>query len=268
VNGRPQTAAPSLIRQLKAAYGAKEALDRTDSVVSRFLYRPLSFYLSVPFARFGWSPNQVTLFGFILALIGMIFLGSGTRTGAVAGSLLCFFQVLLDYVDGNLARLQKKGSHLGKFIDGIVDTFIASVLPIAVAVGVYTDYVRRGEMAPAEAKWILVIGGITGVAIALQSLLVYRLRAARFEASSGTAQPTSDRGAPVSSRTRSILGSIDHALRTEAFFMLLGLVLFALADALLAYLIIRCVARVSALAVETARTLVIARRDLGAARAY
>jgi phosphatidylglycerophosphate synthase len=268
VTGRPQTAAPSLVRQLKAAYGAKEALDRTDSVVSRFLYRPLSFYLSVPFAALHWSPNQVTLFGFILAAIGMVLLGTGTRVGAITGSLLCFLQVLLDYVDGNLARLQKKGSHLGKFIDGIVDTFIATLTPIAVAFGVYTDYVRRGAMSASDAKWILVLGAITGVAIALQSLLTYRLRAARFEASAGAPLKSGDKGAPASSRLRSVLGSIDHALRTEQFFMLLGLVLFALADALLAYLLIRCVARVAALTVEAARTAVIARRDLGVSRAY
>ena len=50
-------------------------------------------------------------------------------------------------------------------------------------------------MPASDAKWILVLGAITGVAIALQSLLTYRLRAARFEASSGAPLKSGDQGA-------------------------------------------------------------------------
>jgi phosphatidylglycerophosphate synthase len=259
----------SVVARLRAVYGQKAALDRRDSVVSSHVYRPLSFYVSVPFVRLGWTPNQVTLLGVIVAVGGAALLAQGTYVFALIGSALCALQTILDYVDGNIARLRGITSHLGKFIDGVADTSVHVLIAIAIGVGLFQgEDALLSQLEPEVRSWFLFLGALTALAMTMQAFLVFRLRAACYEA-----------GLPVGSRTGEVesvqwpasgflrLGRrLDGVLRFEAFSMLTAIVLFAAVNLLSVFLIIRFVARTAALAVEIARTTVVARRRLNTAR--
>lgn len=92
------------------------------------LYRPLSFYLTLPLLRRGVTATSVTLVSGLLALcmVPLAWWGGTHAYVLVAGAALLFH--VLDCVDGNLARTLGASSLLGAVIDGAVDlTFWASL---------------------------------------------------------------------------------------------------------------------------------------------
>ena len=259
--------AQSIVARLRATYGAKAALDRRDSVVSAYLYRPISFYATVPFVRWGWTPNQVTALGVGIAVIGAGLLASGRYDFAVVGSLCCAIQTILDYVDGNIARLRGSSSHIGKFVDGIADTSVNVLIVIAVGIGIYMGgdaLVPSGS--PVRAAFLLG-GALTAILMTLQALLVFRLRAASFEAGWRPESVSDEPGTGRSKvRMERLASTADTILRFEGFAMLVGIVIFALLNVLSLYLVIRFSARAGSLILEGARTFVLARRRLVTAR--
>jgi len=80
-------------------------------------YRAISIYPSLLLARAGVSPNAITVawgcLG-IIAVAGLAYPSYGVR---VAAAILLEVSYLLDFVDGEVARLQERTSNRGFFID-------------------------------------------------------------------------------------------------------------------------------------------------------
>ena len=70
------------------------------------------------------SPNMVTFVGFLFGVLaGYLFYGGNFITGAVLFALF----IMLDYIDGSVARAKKMGSLYGEFMDdylGIIALFV------------------------------------------------------------------------------------------------------------------------------------------------
>jgi len=71
------------------------------------------------------TPNQVTIFAFITGIIAGIAVGFGFY---FIGILLLWFSGLLDVLDGTLARLQKKSSKVGAYMDLIFDRLVEAAI--------------------------------------------------------------------------------------------------------------------------------------------
>jgi phosphatidylglycerophosphate synthase len=101
------------------------------SVTDR-VYRLGSIYLSVPLARLGATPNGITVTWIVLGLVGVAALGLDTRGARIAGALLLQFSYLLDYVDGEVARLTGRKSAVGEFLDLVGHGLVKTSLPLGV----------------------------------------------------------------------------------------------------------------------------------------
>ena len=198
----------SIVSRLKQSYGTKEFEDRTDSLVSRFLYRPVSFYLSVPFVWVRCSANQVTLLRIPVAIMGTVLIVTGTWANTLIGCSLYTLCTLLDYVDGNIARLYGNASEKGAFLDALVHVFERSLLPISVAVGLYIRRDRLLTHYPISSQYIFFVGlfgSITGFARTCLSLS--NLKKCRRGAYGSSLQPTGHIAAALNpGQGRSLLG--------------------------------------------------------------
>src|SRR3989344_4737485 len=236
----------SIINQLREAYGSKESIDRKISV-SRFIYRPISFYLAVPFVRLGFSANGVTLLRFLIAIVGFFLLARGGYALMLAGSVVLFFSALLDFVDGNVARFRKETSHFGTFLEDVTDTVVKAVIPLAVSIGLYmrADYVLISFGNQIPQGLILIMGATAALAIAFQGMLSYRLRAAllEMEGAKTDARPTSAHPQPPLEGAPSVSQRLANGtvfwLTREAYFMLGGITLFAIFNIMSVFLLIR-----------------------------
>ena len=99
----------------------------TEDWVDYHIVRPICYYLTLLFARFGVHPNTVTIWSMIVGAASCIFFAQGcfyyNGTAGVlwnlGGILLLIMADLLDCTDGQLARLTGKKSRLGRILDGV-----------------------------------------------------------------------------------------------------------------------------------------------------
>ena len=92
---------------------------RADGPWTRFVLRPLSYPAAWLFLRLGFSPNAVTYLSAALCLAGFLFLASGAAAAAYAGFALFFLFGVLDCADGNMARVLKRASPWGEWVDAL-----------------------------------------------------------------------------------------------------------------------------------------------------
>ena len=90
-----------------------------------FIFKPVLKKFATILLKYQISPNQITLFSFILGIFCFIFLSLGMIYIALIFFILNRF---FDGVDGTLARL-KKPTDLGGFYDIISDFLIYALLP-------------------------------------------------------------------------------------------------------------------------------------------
>jgi len=129
-DGRRQVAAVDerTIRLREAARGG-------DGFYSTFVLRRMSWRLTGVAERAGLSPNQVTLMSFGLGLLGAAFLALGGRGWSVIGALLLQFCLVVDCVDGELARYRRRFSRFGAWLDATTDRVKEFAAVAALAIG-------------------------------------------------------------------------------------------------------------------------------------
>lgn len=131
-------------------------LPASEELLDLVLYRPVAFALVRAIARFPVTPNQVTMFSLAAGLAAAYAFATGSRAGMSWGALSYALANVLDCADGQLARLQKSGTLLGRVVDGAAD--YVSALAVFTGLGI-------GLASPGAAAWwtVLVAGISTGV---------------------------------------------------------------------------------------------------------
>jgi CDP-diacylglycerol---glycerol-3-phosphate 3-phosphatidyltransferase len=87
----------------------------------RFLIEPLARFFSYT----GLSPNVVTIIGFLLTVGVTVVLAQGYF---LTGGLLLIAAAMFDGVDGSLARMVKRTSRFGAFLDSTIDRYSEAVI--------------------------------------------------------------------------------------------------------------------------------------------
>ena len=99
--------------------------------------RPLSFLVTPAFVNAGISANGVTYMSGALGVMSLVFFAWGNQAAWIIGLVLFYSSILLDAVDGNVARVKGSTSYLGKFLDGISDTLVGTLIPASIGWGLY-----------------------------------------------------------------------------------------------------------------------------------
>ncbi|MCX6565821.1 MAG: CDP-alcohol phosphatidyltransferase family protein [Candidatus Aminicenantes bacterium] len=115
-----------------------------------YIFRPLAFLLVKAIYRTNITPNQLSGFSMALGVVAGGLLGTAGAAAAGGGIALFFASVVVDCADGQLARLKKNGTHMGRVVDGAIDY----VVGVAVYLGLGFGFVSA---SPDPLKgWLLV----------------------------------------------------------------------------------------------------------------
>ena len=87
-----------------------------------YLMFPLAIPLIKGLAKTKIKPNFVTFFSGLLALVAAFFFWQGTWFYLILGALFFYFGILLDQVDGHLARFTNQETKFGSVFDGFIDS--------------------------------------------------------------------------------------------------------------------------------------------------
>ena len=118
-----------IINDIKNSSGQETKLSR-DSIIILF-FRWLSFYVTPFFIIINISANIVTTFSLIFGLVSAILI---CFNYLFFGYAFYFIAVLLDHVDGNIARYKGESTFYGRFIDGFYGIVIASAMQVSFSV--------------------------------------------------------------------------------------------------------------------------------------
>ncbi len=92
-----------------------------DGFYSVFFLRKFSKILTWLAVRIGAAPNQVTLLSFAIGLYAAYSFSQGGFAATLIGAILLQLSIIVDCVDGELARYTRKFSSLGAWLDAVTD---------------------------------------------------------------------------------------------------------------------------------------------------
>ena len=120
----------------------KMANRANDGFFSVFVLRRFSKLLTFVAVKIGATPNQVTLVSFAIGLYAAFLFAQGDFWSILVGALLLQLSIIVDCVDGEIARYTRKFSELGAWLDAITDR----VKEYAVFLGLaYGAFVQQGQ---------------------------------------------------------------------------------------------------------------------------
>jgi phosphatidylglycerophosphate synthase len=123
-----------------------------DGIVSRYLNRPLSRPAGRALAHTPVTPNAVTSFTLLLAVISAGLLAAGWN---IAGGILIQAVSVVDGVDGELARLRNLATRFGEVFDAVTDRYADALM-----LGGMTVFAVRFEDHPhAETVGLVALAG-------------------------------------------------------------------------------------------------------------
>src|SRR5665647_2867156 len=90
-----------------------------EEIFDLYFYRPLAFLLVKAIYITSITPNQLTVISMIFGVIGGFFYSFGNHSAFIIGAILVLLYNVVDCSDGQLARLKKNGTAVGRILDGI-----------------------------------------------------------------------------------------------------------------------------------------------------
>lgn len=201
----------------KAARGALEAMVRksmqADGVLSYLIYRPLIVPFTRLLLRTPVTANQATLAAMVMGVVTAIACALATPLWLNVACALTVGALVLDHVDGDLARLRVRGSRLGEWLDTIADD-VTTFAPMA---GVGIGMARVGY----HPAWMYVLCGSAVVATAVHSKMYVDLARAGLPIDTAYYPWAFGSGMEMPSKPSGLLGylglAINYLARRDVF---------------------------------------------------
>ncbi len=138
-----------------------KSLPKNKSSVSSFwvkaVARPLSFVFTFILANLGCTANFVSILSGVVSVIGCILLAVPNTAAMITGIVLINLWIVLDCVDGNIARVTNNHTRMGEFFDAAYGYIICAFDFWAIGIAAYNwSYLLFGEKSVMN----LIVGGL------------------------------------------------------------------------------------------------------------
>jgi phosphatidylglycerophosphate synthase len=121
----------------------KMANRANDGFFSVYVLRRFSKLLTWVAIKIGATPNQVTIASFAIGLYAAFLFAQGDFWSILIGAVLLQVSIIVDCVDGELARYTRKFSELGAWLDAITDRVKEYAVFLGLAYGAYVQNVQN-----------------------------------------------------------------------------------------------------------------------------
>ena len=133
----------------------------------KLLIRKISFVFTYFFINIGFSSNAVSILSIFVAIGSFAcFCIPGSNIFTIFGVILINFWLVLDCVDGNIARCKKQKTTYGEFVDDIGGYYVVAFIYLAVSI---CSFQNGGLFL--NNYWIIVMGGISCICDILARLI-------------------------------------------------------------------------------------------------
>ena len=101
--------------------------------------KPILEKMGRGFASTGLSPNFWTVVGLVFAITSSIVYGMGIEYGLIIGGILLLVSGFFDMVDGQVARVTRKTSIKGSYLDSMFDKIAEVAIFLGILIGGYAE---------------------------------------------------------------------------------------------------------------------------------
>lgn len=126
----------------------------------KMLVRKISFPITWVFINLQCSSWTVSVLSVFVAIFGSLFLCINSEMIRIIGVVLVEFWLVLDCVDGNIARVKRTCSGFGEFIDALSGYYVTGFVFIGIGVAAYNTTTYFSDIS----YWHIVLGAVTAIA--------------------------------------------------------------------------------------------------------
>lgn len=116
-------------------YKSSLKLIEVEELLDLIFYRPLAFAFVKIIYPTNLTPNQITILALIVGVIGGMMIFFNTHSFLILAGILLIVYDVLDCSDGQLARLKKNGTPIGRILDGVADYVVTITAYLGVGFG-------------------------------------------------------------------------------------------------------------------------------------
>jgi hypothetical protein len=116
----------------------------------------------------GFTSNAVSFLSIIVTLAACVSFGISTIPAIITGIVLINFWLVLDCVDGNIARCNKQKTTYGEFIDDMSGYFTTAFVYVAIGLAAFHN---GGIVFNKGSEFILIAGFISSISDVLARLI-------------------------------------------------------------------------------------------------
>ncbi len=135
-----------------------------------YIGRPLSYWLTIPFLKTSFTPNQVSYISIIPIFLGFLLMTfAQSKSMLILAWFMFFLWNLLDGVDGNLARYRKQFSKDGSVIDAMAGyaSMAFTFLSAGIAASNYENLII-------EPKYFIILGALSSMSLIFPRLVMHK----------------------------------------------------------------------------------------------
>lgn len=145
---------------------------KKDALITRYLYRPLSFVTASVCSNLGITANGISYFSILIAISACILIALPNHICNIIGAILVNIWLLSDCTDGNIARSVRK-QPFGEFADGISSYILVGFLCTSLGIAAYFN---SGLLIQKNCVWMVVLGAIASSSDTLMRLIYQKYR--------------------------------------------------------------------------------------------
>lgn len=149
----------------------KHAEDRQNILVEKVI-RPISIRLTLPFVGSKMTPTAVTKCSLVASTIGFFLLAfGGNQIIRMIGWIAIILWVVMDHVDGNLARCTKRCTALGDLWDTTAGYAAMVYIYFGAGIAAFHD---SNVLEFCGKHWYLILGGMTAIFSIFPRLVMHK----------------------------------------------------------------------------------------------
>jgi phosphatidylglycerophosphate synthase len=133
-----------------------------DETLALYILRPIAFIFVKLLYPTSITPNQVSIMTAIVGIMSGYFFSRGDVVSFVIAGSLYFLSLVLDCVDGMIARLKNNGTPVGRIIDGLADYIVGISVYIGMGIGFGKELIDI-KYLPFNYWWFIVIAAISHI---------------------------------------------------------------------------------------------------------
>ena len=138
---------------------------KTDGSASKHINRKISALISKKLVNYEITPNQISIFAFIVALVGAYLISKNNYLLMVLGGVFAQLSSVIDGCDGEIARLKLLNSKFGGWFDQVLDRYSDIFILSGLTINCFNTY---------QSNFVLFVGLLAVGSKVLLSYTAYK----------------------------------------------------------------------------------------------